>query len=167
MVRGSPPRTTEGDVSRDMWTLSTEKNMKSEKMGILNVHVNTEHWKEEGIEIDGCNRKDLIYQASALKKDEIIIGCIHCISLIQEDWHWEENEKSSSQKSWSKTVYFYTIVLTNPNKGRFWRKQSQTKVVQKWPSNLLNIWLNKSICLAFLCIIASTTLAWQTFPTKL
>ena len=70
------------------WYVDTEhwKNMKSEKMGILNVHVNTEHWKEEGIEIDGCNRKDLIYQASALKKDEIIIGCIHCISLIQEDW---------------------------------------------------------------------------------
>ena len=53
------------------WYVDTEhwkKNMKSEKMGILNVHVNTEHWKEEGIEIDGCNRKDLIYQASALKK---------------------------------------------------------------------------------------------------
>ena len=101
------------------------------------------------------------------EKDEIIIGCIHCISLIQEEWALRTEWKIFLTEKLIKTVYFYTIDLTNPNKGRFWRKQSQTKVVQKWPSNLLDIWLNKSICLAFLCIIASTALAWQTFPTKL
>ena len=65
MVSGSPPRTTEGDVRRDMWTLSTE--ILRSKI-IMTVMINKARAKNVVL----IRHQRLMKEQMALKVKEII-----------------------------------------------------------------------------------------------